>query len=290
MKTSQLLVFCAVVEQGGFNRAAKFLFITQPAVSLRIRELERVFGQPLFDHKQTPVQLTPLGQEVYQLAREIREKFEELYQIRDRIHSGGNQSLVLSFSNTIEAHLITPKLLAFQSLHPNIRVVLERLDSSEIISALLTQQSDFGLMLEPVLDEQLVTVAKWPDALIVVQTADEHSSPITEQSSFILPPQHSDVLRRLIDHIFLRTYGHPPASYMEIGDIEGIKQAITATRHPAIVLEKSVTRELESGTFNPVSLDGFPYLCSHILCGRQSYRDNAHFQALTHFFQQPIES
>lgn len=284
MKTSQLLVFCAVVEQGGFNRAARHLFITQPAVSMRIRELERTFGQPLLHREHDRIQLTALGQAVYPLACDIRTKYEALYRLREEFQHVESKTVTVALSNPVCAHLVTSGLLAYQSHHPEVYLIVEHMEPEHVVSALLTQQADLGILLETDYDERLAVATQWPDDLIVVQTSDKASPSVHEHAPFILPPRLSSQ-RRMIDQIFLRTFGHPPVGAMELDDVEGLRQAIVGSRQPAIVLHSSMAQDIATGRVRPVPLAGFPHTLSHRLCCLGLPSPSIPVQSLIQFLQ-----
>jgi DNA-binding transcriptional LysR family regulator len=71
MNLHQLELFCTVVEQGRFSLASRHLHISQPALSVQIRRLERSVGLSLLRHSRTGLIVTPAGAEIYSSARTL---------------------------------------------------------------------------------------------------------------------------------------------------------------------------------------------------------------------------
>ncbi|MEW8383736.1 MAG: LysR family transcriptional regulator, partial [Candidatus Thiodiazotropha taylori] len=74
----QLKVFETVARHLNYTQAAKALHLSQPAVSMQVKQLEESVGMPLFEHTGKKIQLTEVGREVHQYTRTIFQTFEEM--------------------------------------------------------------------------------------------------------------------------------------------------------------------------------------------------------------------
>ena len=230
-----------------------------------------------------------MGREVYQIAREVRDKFNALYQIRDQVQQQQKETIVISYSSETEASLIIPELITFQARFPTVHLVLKYQPWDEdTVAALSSQHADYGIILRPNLNDHLSVLAEWPDALIVVMSKNASLTVVNDMSPFILPPHSPDSLREMVDQLFLSVHGHPPVSFMEIDSVDGLKHVVTATNRPAIMLQSSVVEELASGKFALAVLRGFPFVCPHVLCCPPQSTQNTSlaFRAFTGYFKQ----
>lgn len=285
VKPQQLFAFCAVVEEGGFSRAAKVLYMTQPAVSMSIRELERAFGQPLLDRRTDPITPTPLGQEVYRLAREMRDRFEALKRLEAIARQPDHDHLVIAYGAMAEVYLLTSELVSFQATYPQYHLAIQYVGPDRVAEALASQHADFGLWVDPPDDPHLVALMEWEDALWVVVPRQVGRREVAADTPLILPPEGPYVTRRIINRVFQEIYGRPPRSFMEISHPEGLKQAVLATGQPGILLERSMREELENGDLVRLKVPGFPYRCRHVLCYRRPLRKSPGCLALVRYFR-----
>src|SRR5579871_488783 len=147
MDTRQLVAFCAVVEKRSFSQAAERLGVTQPAVSLQIRALEKRLGTQLLDRSGRRVEPTEAGLRLYrgaqrllaleeqvvaEVAEEATEELEGTFEIGASTGPGG---IVLS-------HL----LCEFQGLHPELHVVLWVSDTQTIVDRVAARELELGVV------------------------------------------------------------------------------------------------------------------------------------------------
>src|ERR687892_162366 len=132
MDTRQLAAFCAVVERKSFSQAAERMGVTQPAVSLQIRALERRLGQTLLDRSGRRVEPTEAGRRLYRSAqRMLTLEAQLLEEVADEGHLAG--TLALAASTGPGAHLVPLLLCEFQQLHPELHVSLSIWDTQTVI-------------------------------------------------------------------------------------------------------------------------------------------------------------
>src|SRR5213075_3132094 len=121
MDTRQLAAFCAVVERRSFSQAAERLGVTQPAVSLQVRALEKRLGVTLLDRSGRRVEPTEAGWRLYRGSQRLLSLDEIVSEAEGEL--AGTLSLGAS---TGPAAVVVPQLLCeFQVAHPGVRVSLE---------------------------------------------------------------------------------------------------------------------------------------------------------------------
>jgi DNA-binding transcriptional LysR family regulator len=147
MDTRQLAAFCAVVERRSFSQAAERLGVTQPAVSLQVRALEKRLGTQLLDRSGRRVEPTEAGQRLYQGARRMLALEEQL--VSDVVSTAEGDlagDLVLGAS-TGPAAIVIPVLLGeFHREHPDVHVFLTVSDTHTIVERVAARELELGIV------------------------------------------------------------------------------------------------------------------------------------------------
>jgi DNA-binding transcriptional LysR family regulator len=134
MELRQLRYFVAVAEEGNISRAAKKIFLTQPALSRQIKALEDEIGQCLLERQAHSIRLTPVGEA---LVREARELLQHAEQMLERVRSAGRGiRLRVGYAPSLAAGILSAAVENFTQTHPNARVELLDLATKEMLAGL----------------------------------------------------------------------------------------------------------------------------------------------------------
>jgi DNA-binding transcriptional LysR family regulator len=147
MDTRQLAAFCAVVERRSFSQAADRLGVTQPAVSLQVRALEKRLGTQLLDRSGRRVEPTEAGWRLYRGAQRMLALEDQL--VADVAASGEGAlagDLVLGASTGPAAVAIPVALAEFQRLNPDVRVYLTVSDTHSVVERVAARELEFGIV------------------------------------------------------------------------------------------------------------------------------------------------
>lgn len=142
----RLKVFLEVAEHLSFTRAAKELYISQPAISKHIQELEAAYQVQLFNRQNGRITLTHQGEIFKGHAQEIIQKYEELSNTMQMLSGSFSGEIKIGASTTIAQYLISPLLADFITKFPDVHVTLITGNSEEIENALLEERIDIGLV------------------------------------------------------------------------------------------------------------------------------------------------
>jgi LysR family transcriptional regulator, benzoate and cis,cis-muconate-responsive activator of ben and cat genes len=143
MELRQLRYFVAVAEEANISRAAKKLFLTQPALSRQIKALEDEIGQCLLERQAHSIRLTPVGKA---LLREARELLQHADQVVERVRGAGRGvRLRVGYAPSLAAGLLSVALENFTQAHPNARVELFDLSTEEMLKGLEGDNLDVAL-------------------------------------------------------------------------------------------------------------------------------------------------
>ena len=153
---SQYRIFYAVASAGNISRAAKELYISQPAISKSISKLEDSLNTALFIRNSRGVQLTEEGQVLFQHTKAAFEQLsageQELKRIR-QFHLG---HVRIGVSNTLCRFVLVDYLKGFIEQYPHIKITIESQSSARTMDMLDRQQIDLGLVAEPKSQRNLV--------------------------------------------------------------------------------------------------------------------------------------
>jgi DNA-binding transcriptional LysR family regulator len=147
MDTRQLAAFCAVVERRSFSQAAERLGVTQPAVSLQVRALEKRLGAQLLDRSGRRVEPTEAGWRLYRGAQRMLALEDQL--VADVSASGDGAvagDLVLGASTGPAAVAVPVVLGEFQRIHPDVRVFLTVSDTHSVVERVAARELELGIV------------------------------------------------------------------------------------------------------------------------------------------------
>src|SRR5919199_3300921 len=147
MDTRQLAAFCTVVERASFSQAAEQLGVTQPAVSLQIRSLEKRLGVQLLDRSGRRVEPTDAGRRLYRSALRLLAQEEQLLaELGEEIEGELTGRLELGASTGPGGTVIPTVLCEFQQRHPQVHVALTVSDTQRIVDQVARRELELGVV------------------------------------------------------------------------------------------------------------------------------------------------
>ena len=147
MDTRQLAAFCAVVERRSFSQAAERLGVTQPAVSLQVRALEKRLGTQLLDRSGRRVEPTEAGWHLYRGAQKMLALQDQLVADVTASAEGDLAGDLVLGASTGPAAVVLPVVLAeFQCRHPDVRVFLSVSDTHTVVERVGARELELGIV------------------------------------------------------------------------------------------------------------------------------------------------
>lgn len=228
----QLNIFEAVSRHLSFTRASKELHLTQPAVSMQIKQLEDEVGLPLFEQVGKKVFLTDAGKEMQRYAISIQATLAEASLVFDEMRGLERGRLHISVAST--ANYFVPQLLAFFcQRHPNVRVSLDVTNRDRLLDALAANETDLVIMGKPPANMELVAESFMDNPLVVIAPpghplAGSKDIPLErlQEETFLVREQGSGT-RSATERFFVE-HGVAMSSTMEMSSSEAIKQGVEA--------------------------------------------------------------
>ena len=256
-----LKMFCLVVDEGSISQAARLSFVSQPAVTRQINQLENFYGTLLFDRTGGKLKVTEAGKILYPYAKTIVNDFNRSKEAVQQETGKYNANLQVGATFTIGEYLLPSLLGRFKKQKPDIKVTLTIKNTPSILEDLTNDVIDLALV-EGIVENNDLTVEKFADDELILVCAPDHKwekkIDLEELVNERMIWRESISGTRLIVENMLKEYGvlEKIDSYMEIGSTQAIKSAVEAGLGVSILPRLTVSRELEQGTLREVSMDG----------------------------------
>ena len=262
MADRRLQVFYTVAKQLSFTKAAEQLFMTQPAVTFQVKQLEEHFNTRLFERSHGRIALTPAGRLVLDYAERVLTLSEEMDARVADLTGTVAGPLQLGASTTI-AEYILPKILGeFKAAHPEVQAHMTVANSETIVNRVADHSLDVGLIESPSYLPTLQNEVCCEDELVVI-CAPIHAvakrSSVRAQDLAALPwvrREPGSGTREFTDN-YLRECAVSPDDLnvmMELGSPEAIKGVVETGNAIAVVSRATIVKELELGSLVAVPL------------------------------------
>jgi DNA-binding transcriptional LysR family regulator len=259
-----LLTFRTVVEKGSFSLAAEQLEISQPAVSLQIRGLERLLGHRLLDRRGRRLTLTEAGSVVFRYAGRMLALEDELTHELEAIGTRVAGRLVIGSSTGLGEDVLPRVCAAFRRAHPDVSVSLVVQDSHSVCRRVLDGELELGvvgvalaqrgLVFEPFLHDELVLIAT-PDHPL----AGRESVRLEDLADVPLLLQQEGSGVRAVLEAAMRSRGlrlRDMTVAMELGLQQSVKSAVLDGAGVTVISRLAVEREVAEGRLVALELEG----------------------------------
>ncbi|MBM7587480.1 DNA-binding transcriptional LysR family regulator [Bacillus pakistanensis] len=261
MNIESMKMFCLVVDEGSISQAARLSFVSQPAVTRQIQQLESYYDTLLFDRADGKMMVTETGKMLYPFAKAIVNDFNHSKEVIQRATGEFHANLRVGASLTIGEYFLPSLLGRFKKQAPEIHVTLTIKNTPSILENLSNDVIDLALV-EGIVENNEFIIEKFADdELILVYPSDHpwrdrNDINIEELANERMIWRESISGTRLIVENMLREYGvlDKIESYMEISSTQAIKSAVEAGLGISVLPRLTVARELEQGLLHEMKI------------------------------------
>ena len=251
---SQYKIFYEVAKAGNISRAAKELYISQPAISKAIGKLEDSLGLSLFTRSSRGVQLTAEGEILYQHTQDAFEALERGEQELRRIQEFDIGHLRIGVSTTLCKYVLLPYLKTFIDQYPHMKVTIESQSTGQTLDRLEQQKLDLGLVAEPPPRKDLVFIPVMDIQDIFVATKHylenlylrEGKDTDVFNTGNIMLLDESNMTRRHVNE-YLTENGIYPRQILEVSTMDLLIEFSKIGLGIGCVIRELVQKELDSG-------------------------------------------
>lgn len=239
LNPDQLLTFVTVVDREGFTNAAKALNLTQPAISLQIRELEARVGVPLLIREGRKPRLTAAGEALLDRARRILSEHEAALAVMRRLRTNAAGEVRLGLTPGTLAYLAGPALRALKAENPTLQLSVSVAGSPDLAQLVQENALDLAIVAMPVDLTDLRATRVLSDPLVAIlpdggaDLPDAATPQFLAEQPMVTEPRFAN-LRSMIAGWFAAERLEPHRA-MQVDTLESIRSAVAAGLGAAIV-------------------------------------------------------
>lgn len=252
MEFQWLNTFITAVECGSFRRAAELLYISQPSVTVHIKQLEKELGIFLFHRDGKRIKLTEEGRRYLVHAKRLLEVYQHGLEDLTAFSQGYTRKLILGISPLIADTILPYVLKSYTKQYPEVEISVKIIESVEIEQAVLKEEVDLGLSCLNSRHPNLISELLSKDRVILVAPHDgrdaESAPPLDEEEvltcNYIITHNHPaywDILSRQIKSKY------PSVRMMKVSQVHITKRFIVEGLGASFLPKSTVRRELLVG-------------------------------------------
>ncbi|MDR9835256.1 LysR family transcriptional regulator [Herbaspirillum huttiense] len=245
IETAELQAFLAVARQSSFRAAAEGLFITAPALSRRIENLEQALQERLFDRTTRRVSLTPAGELFRVHAQAVMDELELAVRSVEQGMAHRREQVTVACVPSVANNLLPLVLKPYARTHPNVRVRIIDENAAEVLESVRKGEADFGVNFIGAQEAEIDFQALTRERYLAVMPAHH---PLAAQSSLhwkslagekLVSVSSSSGNRSLIDNAFSRVPQRPVIQY-ETNHVAGAISLVAAGLGVALLPELAI--------------------------------------------------
>ena len=256
-----LKIFLTVVEKRNFSRAAEEHHLSQPGVSLTIRNLEETFNVQLLHRSPKHVELTSAGEILYRHGKEILRHYEEAKEEIYLLKNVVTGSLKIGGSFTVGEYLIPGILASFMNKYPSVESQVWIGNTEEVAEWVRNGQIHIGLVEGDVQSTDVIETPFMEDEMIVIVPGGHHIAnegvihwEELQNQVWVLREKGSGT--RTYGDVFIDKNKLKPKKIYEFSSNQGVKEGVIAGLGFSIISKLAVHKELKTGELSTVSIPG----------------------------------
>lgn len=257
MNIHQVRIFYMAAQTLSITKTAKKLHLSQPSVSIQIKDLEDSLNVRLFDRINRKITLTDAGQVFYEYAAKIITLIEETKAVMSEFGSGDKGKIIIGAPNTIGIYILPRFLGEFKELFPKAEISLHSLNKQEATDQVISGEIDFAFVQTKPKHPDLAFDFFMNDDIVIIcskkhKWAKLHSltmDKIREETVELIVREEGSGTREIIEDMCGK-YNINARIVMELSSTEAIKAAVEANLGIAILSRSVVKREVKEGTLS----------------------------------------
>lgn len=268
LNIDNLKMFCAVVEEGSITQAAKKGYVSQPAVTKQIRQLENVYGAALFDRSENKLILTEAGKVLYPYAKEMVLHYQKSKDAIQYLLEEQDIKLNVGASLTIGEYILPELLKRYLNSHENIKFHLALSNTPDILAKLKMNEIDVALvegMLEKDKEDQELLTEKFSEDDLVLVTSYDHRWKDRTEINLEELTEEKMIWREAISGTrgLVEQYLHERGvlvniqASIELGSLQAIKSSVEAGLGISILPKLTIAKELKYSLLREVKIKDF---------------------------------
>jgi DNA-binding transcriptional LysR family regulator len=261
MNLNQLRAFHAVAKTGAFSKAAEELFVTEPAVFIQVRCLERYLGFKLFDKFGKDLRPTEVGRMLFEYAEKIFGLVQDANKAIKELQDLKSGELRIGSAKALAQYLMPVVVSSFQDFYPRIRILLSESSSDELVQGVLNHQFELAMVARVPYPDRINVIPFSKDEIIVVVSPESRLLEKEEVSLKELNDQpvicrDAGSATRFAVWSEFEKQGLKPSAIVEAGNTEFIKDMVKKDKGYSFLASICVRNEIKRRELSTVRLTG----------------------------------
>lgn len=259
MYYDELKTFVTLVEVKNFTKTAEILLMSQPSVSLHIKNLEKEFQTILFQRSPKHLKITPTGEILYERAKQMITIYEQTKQDILEHHNSIKGELKIGASFTIGEYILPSILIDLQKNYPELELQVVIGNTEEIVQFVRLYQVDIGLIEGQTNEKELSVHPFMQDELFIVSSNNHKLSckkevTITDlQNQIWITREVGSGTREYLNH-FIRSNGLKVKSFLTISSNQGIKETLINGMGLSLLSHSVIERDIQHKNLSIIQL------------------------------------
>ncbi|MBG9587837.1 LysR family transcriptional regulator [Cytobacillus firmus] len=259
MHYDALKTFVTLAEVKNFTKTAELLLMSQPSVSLHVKNLEKEFQTKLFQRSPKYLKITPSGEILYDRAKQMITIYEQTRQeILDQQYTiKGDLKIAASF--TIGEYILPPLLLDLQNEYPELNLQITIANTEEVVLSTRSHHVDIGLIEGQTNQKELIVTPFLEDELFIV-TSNQHPLAQKEEATIAelqdqawIMRENGSGTREYFNHV-VRSNGLKVKSLLTISSNQGIKETLINGLGMSILSGSVVARDVKQNNLSIIKV------------------------------------
>ncbi|OXM85515.1 LysR family transcriptional regulator [Paenibacillus rigui] len=288
MEDKDWLILKTLYSKKNITRAAEQLYISQPALTYRVQQLEKEFGAKIVSRGKTGVEFTPQGECLVQYAEQM---LHELRRTKERILSMNDQvvgTLRLGVSASFARYYLPPLLKSFVRQYSGVEINVKTGLSSDILSSVQKEEVHLGILRgNHSWSEQSLLLTSEPLCLIAKDRIDLHELPSLPKINYVINDLR---LRQNIEKWWMERFSVPPLITMEVDSIETCVELVNSGMGYGIVPHMSLQNHKSLFVHNLQTKSGEPIIRETLLIYRNASLEFSVVKAFVDFMGNNLEN
>lgn len=265
MNLNQLRAFYSVIKTGTFSKAADELCVTEPAVFIQVRSLERQLGFTLLDRFGKELRPTEIGRLLYDYADKIFTLVDEASTAVKELQDLKKGSLRLSATKALAQYFMPFIVSTFQDQYPNIAVHLDEGGSQELVEGILQHRYELAIVARVPYPDRINVIPFSSDEIVLVVSPGSKLRKMKNVSMYELAEEpvictDTGSATKLSIWNEFEKRGLKPSAIIEAGNIEFIKQLVKKNKGYSFLATLCVREEIQKGELVTLALDEGKFL------------------------------
>lgn len=263
MNIHQVMIFHIAAQTLSITKTAKKLHLSQPSVSIQIKDLEDSLNVRLFDRISRKIALTDAGKVFFEYSGKILALIEDTKSVMSEFGSGDMGKIIIGAPNTIGIYVLPVFLGEFKEMYPKAEISLHSLNRQEATEQVLSGEVDFAFVQMIPKNSDIVSEFFMKDEMVII-CSKKHKwaklpyltiEKIKEDTIDVIAREEGSGTRDIVDYM-TKKYAVDARIAMELTSTEAIKAAVEANLGVAILSRSVVKREVKDGSLVALTVKG----------------------------------